>query len=148
LCPVRPARLGKTAGMNQREDLYAGGFQAHDQLDPADSLAGDIGDDPLDAGYSPPERDPAATRWGTTLDEQRRGESLAQHLAEEEPEVCEQDLDEVDEDARAGRLVASEDETDVARDFQLIGHDVGRAGWASSAEEAAMHIVQGEPTRS
>lgn len=86
--------------MSGREEIYVGAFQASAQLDPAESLAGEIGDDPLDAGYSPPEREPVATRWGNTVDEQLRGESLDQHLAEEEPDVSDDDLDEADQDPR------------------------------------------------
>lgn len=130
--------------MGRREDIYEGGFQAYDQLDPADSLTGEIGDDPLDAGYSPPDRQPIATRYGTTLDEMRRGESLDQHLAEEEPDFCEDDLDEVDEEPRAGRLIGPHDGAYPDEDGEAIASDMGRAGWASSAEEAAMHIVEGQ----
>src|SRR5664279_5133248 len=95
--------------MSRRDDIYVGAIQGSDQLDPADSLAGEIGEDPLDAGYSPPDRQPVATRWGNTLDELRQGESLAAHLAEEEPDVCEDDLDQIDQDPRAGRLVAPDE---------------------------------------
>ncbi len=129
--------------MTRRDDIYAGGYQGHDQLDPAESLTGEIGEDPLDAGYSPPDREPVATRWGNTLDEVRRGESLDQHLAEEEPDIDESILDEVDEEERAGRLV--DPSYGAVQDYEAaeIATDVGRAGWASSAEEAAMHIVEG-----
>jgi hypothetical protein len=125
-----------------RSDNYAGGYQGHDQLDPADSLTGDIGSDPMDAGYSPPDREPVATRWGNTLDEQRRGESLEQHLAEEEPEVCDADLDHVEEDPRAGRLVSADRSARDAGAGQEICDDVGPDGWAASAEEAAVHVYE------
>lgn len=127
--------------MTRRDDIYVGGYQGYDQLDPADSLAGEIGEDPIDAGYSPPDHEPAATRWGSTLDEIRRGEPLDRLLAAEEPDVCEADLDRADEEPRAGRLVAPDAgglNDDVAEE---IAEDVGRAGWGASAEEAAMHIV-------
>jgi hypothetical protein len=124
--------------MSGSGDIYAGVIDGSDQLDPADSLTGQIGEDPLDAGYSPPDREPIATRWGNTVDELLRGESLAAHLAEEEPEVSEQDLDEFDQEPRAGRLVAVAE--DAQDDGELIGRDAGAAGWASSAEEAAIHI--------
>jgi hypothetical protein len=127
--------------MRRHEEIYVGGFQGTDQLDPADSLAGDIGDDPLDAGYAPPEREPVATRWLTTDDEQLRGESLEQHLAEEEPEVCEADLDAFDPYPRVGRLVAPDEGAHAVEEHQAIASDRGPAGWASSAEEAAMHLV-------
>jgi hypothetical protein len=43
--------------------------------------------DPLEAGMDPPERWSEADRYGMTEAEQRRGASLAERLAEEEPEV-------------------------------------------------------------
>ena len=130
--------------MSRHDDIYVGAIQGSDQLDPADSLAGEIGEDPLDAGYSPPDRQPVATRWGNTLDELRQGESLAAHLAEEEPDVCEDDLDQIDQDPRAGRLVAPDEGAHEDSESEEIARDVGRAGWASSAEEAAMHIIDGQ----
>jgi hypothetical protein len=131
--------------MNRDEEIYVGGFQASDQLDPAESLAGEIGDDPLDAGYSPPEREPVATRWGNTGEEQLRGESLEQHLAEEEPDISEDDLDTFDPYPRVGRLVAPDEGAHPIEEGQFVASDLGPAGWASSAEEAAMHIVADEP---
>src|SRR5450432_2699722 len=88
-------------------------------LDASDTLDGDPGDDPLDAGIIPPDRWSAGEGFGTTLAEERAGESLDQLLAEEEPEpdpYAEPDPgpdsaygdssgDELPE-ARAGRLVA------------------------------------------
>jgi hypothetical protein len=121
--------------MRRRDDIYAGSVEGTNQLDPADSLAGEIGADPLDAGYSPPDREPAATRWGSTEYEVIHGESLDQRLAEDEPDISEDLLDEFDSEPRAGRLVAiDEDSPGAAR-------DVGRAGWAATAEEAAMHVI-------
>src|SRR6266568_8602739 len=56
------------------------------ELDASDTLEGDPGDDPLDTGVAPPDRWSAGERFGTTLAEEREGESLDQLLAEEEPE--------------------------------------------------------------
>lgn len=126
--------------MRRRDDIYAGSVEGTDQLDPADSLAGDIGADPLDAGYSPPDREPAALRWGRTEYEIIHGESLDQRLAEEEPDITEELLDEFDSEPRAGRLVALDP---IAAPG--TARDVGRAGWAASAEEAAMHVTESEP---
>jgi hypothetical protein len=42
--------------------------------------------DPLDEGWTPPEKWSAAERFGTTAAEESTGESLDQLLAEEEPE--------------------------------------------------------------
>src|SRR5260370_39352851 len=55
-------------------------------LDPSDTLEGEPDDDPLDPGYEPPDRWSAGEGFGTTLAEERQGESLDQLLAGEEPE--------------------------------------------------------------
>ncbi len=102
------------------------------QEDPAETLEGDdLNSDPLDAGYSPPDRPSAETReqWSPEGDEQ----SLDQQLAQEEPEAPRPS----DSD-RAGRLTSNEADTDDG-----IGDDVGIDGGAASAEEAAMHQHDG-----
>ena len=67
-------------------------------LDPSESLVtDDLSADPLDVGVIPPNHYSAAERFGTTAAEARRGESLDQLLAEEEPEL---------EPAFPGRAVA------------------------------------------
>src|ERR1700735_2146528 len=92
-------------------------------LDASDTLVGDPGDDPLDAGIIPADRWSAGEGFGTTLAEARAGESLDQRLAEEVPDIdpyaepgtspdsAYGDDDSDDEDdyvaqPRAGRLVA------------------------------------------
>jgi len=139
-------------------------------LDASDTLEGDPGDDPLDQGIIPADRWSAGERYGTTLAEERAGESLDQLLAEEEPEpdpYAEDELstgapsgrarDEVDElladedvdglllddgaDPRAGRLVAPDEGAHPDEEADLIGRDVGIDAGAASAEEAAVHIV-------
>ncbi|MDT4923169.1 MAG: hypothetical protein QOG01_882 [Pseudonocardiales bacterium] len=125
--------------MSESDDLYVGAVVSHDQVDPSDSLTGDNTEDPLDAGYSPPER--ASHSWrGDTADEARAGESLDQHLAEEEPDISADDLDTADAQPRAGRLVAPDEGAHADEEKDEIATDVGRAGYAASAEEAAMHI--------
>jgi Family of unknown function (DUF5709) len=126
------------------DDLYEGGFEGGDQVDPSESLTGDNTDDPLDAGYSPPDREPRSTRFGTTADEQREGESLDERLAEEEPDVDEADWSDSEPDQRAGRLVAPDEGAHPDDEEDAIASDVGRAGYASSAEEAAMHVEDDE----
>ncbi len=126
------------------DDIYEGGFEGADQVDPADSLAGDLTEDPLDAGYSPPDREPRNTRFGMTADEQRDGESLDQLLAEEEPDVGTENWSDDEPDVRAGRLVAPDEGAHADEESDEIATDVGRAGYASSAEEAAMHIEDEE----
>jgi hypothetical protein len=126
--------------MSDSDDLYVGGFEGSDQVDPSESLTGDNTEDPLDAGYSPPER--ASHSWrGDTADEAREGESLERHLAEEEPEIWDTDEDDLAPEARAGRLVAPDEGAHERTEKDEVAQDVGRAGYAASAEEAAMHVV-------
>ncbi|MFJ8018568.1 DUF5709 domain-containing protein [Streptomyces sp. NPDC096339] len=127
-------------------------------------------DQTLDTGYSPPDRPVAATRHGTTAEEQQTGETLDQRLAQEEPEA-----DVMDDDAhaipwgnparapesedvtgdpggdtttagreRAGRM-APADEGPGMGHISVLAHDAGIDGGAASAEEAAMHVVEEEP---
>lgn len=121
-------------------------------LDASDTLNGDPGDDPLDTGIAPPDRWSAGEGFGTTLAEERQGESLDQLLAEEEPETdpyAEDDLasDAVpgdEQDARSGRLVAEDEGAHPDTEPGLFARDVGIDGGAAGAEEAAVHI-QDEP---
>jgi hypothetical protein len=128
--------------MTRQDDIYVGGHLGYHQLDPADSLAGEIGEDPIDAGYTLPERPPVTARRRNCQDDDTYHESLEQRLAEEEAEYCDADLDRYDEDPRAGRLVSPDLgglDHEVAEE---VAEDVGRAGWAFSAEEAAMHVFE------
>jgi hypothetical protein len=136
-------------------------------LDASDTLDGEPGDDPLDAGYLPTDRWSAGMRYGSTEAEERAGESLDQLLAEEEPDITldpeeeradeaagkdEEDEDAGDEDVdglllddgpdpRAGRLVAEDEGTHSDEEPDLVAHDAGIDGGAASAEEAAVHVV-------
>jgi len=83
--------------MSEPDDVNNPGFQGSDQVDPAESLTGENAEDPLEDGYSPPEHEPTATRYGTTADEQRAGDSLDQRLAQEVPDVSPGDEPVVDE---------------------------------------------------
>ncbi|MCU1688375.1 MAG: hypothetical protein JWN61_3073 [Pseudonocardiales bacterium] len=143
-----------TESMSDRSDTSDGGFgdsvyEAGDPdaeyLDPAETLTGDGTpeslDEPLDTSYSPPDFQPVATRYGTTDLEQALGESLDQRLAQEEPDISPDDISFDDEDPRAGRLVAPDEGAHEDREKDEIAFDAGRAGYAASAEEAAMHIV-------
>jgi len=102
----------------------------------------------LDEGYSPPDREPSINV--PTPREQAEGESLDERLAEEEPDVnadSDSQTDDIYEvgDRRAGRLVDNESDgiSDVEKD--LVAQDVGIDGSAASAEEAAVHVIDGEP---
>ena len=129
--------------MADSDDLYETGYgdPQGDQLTPSDALTGDDTEDPLDAGYTVPDR-PSHSWRGETPNEALH-ESLDEHLAEEEPEVWDQTED-VEGDDRAGRLVAPDEGAHASVESDLIASDRGRAGYASSAEEAAVHIVDDE----
>jgi hypothetical protein len=130
--------------MKDSDDLYETGYGSPegDQLTPSDALTGDDTDDPLEAGYTLPDRESHSWR-GETPNEALDGESLDDHLAEEEPEVWDTD-DDFDVEERAGRLVAPDEGAHSAAESDLIASDRGRAGYGSSAEEAAVHIVDDE----
>ncbi|MEW2419012.1 DUF5709 domain-containing protein [Streptomyces nigra] len=124
-------------------------------LDAEDTLEEDGVDDPLDRGWSPPERPWAVEHDGVTAAERHRGESLDQRLAEEQPDLATPDgdgmgdaedtdgelLDEEVGAARSGRLVAPDEGAHEDEESALVATDVGIDGAAASAEEAAMHIV-------
>jgi hypothetical protein len=149
-----------------------------DTPDPDDVIDIDtaFGDDVEDqdfltsGGYSPPEKPRGLDRFGTTVDEQREGESLEARLAQEVPDPNldegdpladdgdaddEDNYDVVDENTvdpedlrysevggeRAGRLVAPDEGLEEDREKDLVGDDVGIDGAAASAEEAAVHII-------
>ena len=124
--------------MTESDDLYVGAIVDRDQADPSDTLTGDNTEDPLDAGYSPPDgsrtpgaatpprrRGPASRSTGTSP--RRNRTSPTDDIDEEQP--------------RAGRLVAPDEGAHPVEEKDEIAKDVGRAGYAASAEEAAVHIV-------
>lgn len=104
------------------------------QLGNEETLMGPLGTDPLDTGYSPPERSQGVEAFGTTAAEMADGESLEDRLAAETP-----DVPEVDE-GRAGRLVEVDEGARADDTAQLLATDVGIDGAGASAEEAAMHL--------
>jgi hypothetical protein len=124
-------------------------------LDVEDTLETDGVDDPLDRGWSPPERPWAVEHPGVTAAERARGESLDQRLAEELPDPAPVDGDGIgdasDTDgepvdgevgaSRSGRLVAPDEGVHEDEESGLIARDVGIDGAAASAEEAAVHVV-------
>jgi hypothetical protein len=148
------------------------GYSVDDEDQPqgeGDSLVDDRGlAEPLDEGYSPPEKWSAAQGYGNTPLEESQGESLDQRVAQEVPEpdpydvadeeaargdltplVAEDSSDgeavqaEVDaaEGERAGRLVAEDEGTRTDTEKDLVATDVGIDGAAAGAEEAAVHVV-------
>lgn len=129
--------------VSESDDLYEGVVVDRDQADPSDTLTGDNTEDPLDAGYSPPDRENTSWR-GETAEEAEAGETLDQKLAEEVPDVSEDDLAAADEEPRAGRLVSPDDGALQDTEKDEIATDVGRDGLAASAEEAAVHVEEGD----
>ncbi|MEU6477019.1 DUF5709 domain-containing protein [Streptomyces sp. NPDC047017] len=124
-------------------------------LDSEDTLEYDGVDDPLDRGWSPPERPWAVEHTGVTAAEGLRGETLDQRLAEELPDPAAPDGDGIGDcdgsdgelldnevgAARSGRLVAPDEGAHEDEEAALVATDVGIDGAAASAEEAAVHVV-------
>lgn len=123
------------------DSVYEGGDAVEDaeNLDPVENLTGDDPDEIMQTGYSPPDREPYNLRHVPTPAEEREGESLDQRLSEEEPDVSPDDIT-GDQEPRAGRLVAPDEGAHPDEEKDEIATDVGPAGYASSAEEAAVHI--------
>jgi hypothetical protein len=112
-----------------------------DGLDPIENLTGDDPDEFDETGFSPPEREPHNLRDAPTEFEELDGESLDDKLAEEEPDITPEDVPFDDDQPRAGRLVAPDEGAHQVYESDEIASDVGPAGYASSAEEAAMHVI-------
>ncbi len=116
-----------------------------DQLEQEDTLLDRGVDSVLDEGYSPPDRR-SGHRLETQL-ENELGESMADRLAQEEPEVWETDPGPdagAREPDRAGRLAATDADLSGMYTVDTMAVDVGIDGGAASAEEAAMHVVEDE----
>lgn len=135
-----------------------GEYSAEDenQLPSTDTLIGRGVDDNLDEGYSPPERPYGRGAFGPR-------ETMAQQLAEEEPDPFSRLDNMLDEDEqqrsdaaereaefprrseagrrRAGRLVAPDMGFGEDSEAEMVAYDVGISGGAASAEEAAVHVI-------
>jgi hypothetical protein len=141
--------------MSENDSEIYGGYSVDDEDQPqgdGDSLTDNRGlDDPLDEGYSPPEKWSVAEGYGNTPLEEELGETLDMRIAQEEPEpdpYAEEDDDFLDDgevgNARAGRLVAPDEGAHEDEDAELYAEDAGIDGAGASAEEAAMHVVEDE----
>ncbi|MFI7068546.1 DUF5709 domain-containing protein [Kribbella sp. NPDC050124] len=139
--------------MSEVSREYYGSYSVddEDQLQFADTLDGRGVSDPLDEGYSPPERWSAGEGFGTTAAEALRGETFEQRLAQEEPDIDPYavltefiDGPEVGRE-RAGRLIAPDEGSHFDLEEELVAADVGIDGGAASAEEAAIHVVDDQP---
>jgi hypothetical protein len=127
------------------------GYSVDDEDQPqgfGDSLVDARGlKEPLDEGYSPPERWSAAQGYGNTEAEADQGESLDQRLRQEMPD---EDPDApIGEDVggevgreRGGRLVEDDAGARSDSDSELYAVDVGIDGAGASAEEAAVHVIE------
>lgn len=60
-----------------------------DQMEPERSLVDRGVEDPLDEGYSPPEKWSPAEKFGNTAEEMHQGETLDQRLEQETPDIGE-----------------------------------------------------------
>jgi hypothetical protein len=125
------------------DTVYEGGDAVDDQelRDPIEGLTGDDPDEDEQTGYSPPEREPHNLRDAPTPFEESQGPSLDERLSEEVPDVTEDDIFAADAEPRAGRLVAPDEGAHADEEADEVATDVGPAGYASSAEEAAVHII-------
>jgi hypothetical protein len=116
-----------------------------------DSLVDDRGlSEPLDEGYSPPEKWSVAEGYGNTPLEEELGETLDQRIAQEEPEPdpyeeAARETEDVGGEVgteRAGRLVDENAGIGPDEEKDMVGDDVGIDGAGASAEEAAVHIIE------
>jgi Family of unknown function (DUF5709) len=159
-----------TGDSNDNESYH--GYSVDDENQPQsteDSLVDDRGlPEPLDEGYSPPEKWSAAQGYGNTPLEEIQGESLDQRVDQEIPEpdpyeVADEEAERGDlaamvaedssegeavqadvegaEGDRAGRLVAEDEGVRTDTEKDLVAQDVGIDGAAAGAEEAAVHVV-------
>lgn len=116
------------------------------QLQPEDTLDDRVAGDVLDAGYSPPDREPWHLRHVRTPEEDRHHDTIEERLAQEEPEPdpYADTTDYGEADPRAGRLVAPDEGAGDDIESEEVAEDVGIDGGAASAEEAAMHVISSE----
>lgn len=126
-------------------------------LDLEDAVGERDYDETLDEGYSPPEKPLGAEKTGITAAEQREGETLDQRLAQEVPDIGQdqqrdgvgdlpggtgEPIDREAGRARSGRLVAPDEGAHPDTDDELTASDVGIDAGAASAEEAAVHVEE------
>jgi Family of unknown function (DUF5709) len=128
-------------GLDQADEMTIGA-ENDGVLDESDSLEDGPTDDPLDTGIIPTDHYYGADRFGTTEEEEEEGESLDDHLREEEADVDPYaEAEEEDEpDPRAGRLVAEDEGAHTVGEPDLVAGDVGIDAGAAGAEEAAVHV--------
>ena len=144
--------MTENTGPSDENETY-NSYSVDDEDQPqgdGDSLVDDRGlTEPLDEGYSPPEKWSVAEGYGNTPLEEELGETLDQRLAQEEPEPDPYELAATETEAvggevgnvRAGRLVDEDQGLGPDEEKDLVGQDVGIDGAGASAEEAAVHVI-------
>ena len=109
----------------------------------------------LDADLLPeefPDDRPLASRaFGTTEAEQARGESLSRKLRREEPDLSADDGDKPDDDDSPDIMAGDDEDADPTNSMTSIrgrsdrhGDDSGQPRGTRSAEEDAVHLVDGD----
>lgn len=152
--------VDETGEAGDKESYH--GYSVDDEDQPqgsGDSLVDNRGlAEPLDEGYSPPEKWSAAQGYGNTPREEHEGESLEQRTRQEveEPDPYQEAEqmsvesiegvlgDEVTEvgDERAGRLIEPDEGVRTDTEPSAVAEDVGIDGAGAGAEEAAVHIIE------
>lgn len=124
-----------------------------DQLSSEDTLDGD--GDPLDRGYTAPDRLQGSTAYGVTAWEQANDETIDQRLRQETPDPFsayssdadwtggDEEDDEPNGSGRVGRIVAPDEGLGEDREAAMVARE-GRATSWDSPEESAMHYVDGD----
>jgi hypothetical protein len=118
---------------------------------PEQQWSGDPQEAPL-----PGDEPVAADEYGTTVDEQARGEPLDLRLSREEPDLAGRGEDPDDVPANlyeptrehAGRLVDPDEGAHTDAESQLVAGEYGADGGGYSAEESAMHVDSDRPGES
>jgi hypothetical protein len=149
--------IGEQPGDDTTPNETYHGYSVDDEDQPqseGDSLVDDRGlTEPLDEGYSPPEKWSVAEGYGNTPAEEKAGETLDMRLAQEVPEpdpydealLSREDVGGEVGRERAGRLVDEDEGLGPDEEKDLVGNDVGIDGAGASAEEAAVHVLDDEP---
>ncbi len=131
---------------------------ASTQLETGESLAGPPGEEPLDAGYVPPDRPYGLDDDEVTPASMQETEALDERLHRERPDVGDEEQaveagevpDRLAGDERSGRLApAADTAVQGTGEDDAIGStdaaDVGISGGSAAAEEAAMHDLDDGP---
>ena len=143
---------GDAGEPNESYNTYSVDDEDQPQGD-GDSLVDSRGlDEPLDEGYSPPEKWSPGEGFGNTPAEEEQGETLDQRIAQEEPEpdpyeLAANESEDVTGEVgteRAGRLVDEDEGLGPDLEQDLIAEDVGIDGAGASAEEAAVRVIDEE----